>query len=360
MNGDEVDQVPFIALSRMRYAVSQHILNTGQKYCFDAAGRRVPCEGSGQDAEFQTGLPWPHLRFIDEKNTVYDTLTGLTWSQDANPGEFPCTWPEALEAIRNLNSDLYCGYRDWRLPNRRELRSLMDYQARKPALPDGHPFSNIFIHWYWSSTTAALHPGYAWYVHLEGARMFYGKKSQEALFWPVRGSGNGLLAATGQDRCCDRDGKSIPCQGSGQDGEFRTGTAWPSPRFSVISENQVLDHLTGLIWIQHTGLNFGQVSWQQALDTVKNLNKSLPGNWRLPTINELESLVAANAHSPALPENHPFTNLQEGYWSSTTSYFETDWAWVLYMEKGACGVGYKPDATFFVWPVTDFKSVERK
>ncbi|RUM41609.1 MAG: DUF1566 domain-containing protein [Desulfobulbus sp.] len=340
--------------------MSQHILNTGQKYCFDAAGRRVPCEGSGQDAEFQTGLPWPHLRFIDEKNTVYDTLTGLTWSQDANPGEFPCTWPEALEAIRNLNSDLYCGYRDWRLPNRRELRSLMDYQARKPALPDGHPFSNIFIHWYWSSTTAALHPGYAWYVHLEGARMFYGKKSQEALFWPVRGSGNGLLAATGQDRCCDRDGKSIPCQGSGQDGEFRTGTAWPSPRFSVISENQVLDHLTGLIWIQHTGLNFGQVSWQQALDTVKNLNKSLPGNWRLPTINELESLVAANAHSPALPENHPFTNLQEGYWSSTTSYFETDWAWVLYMEKGACGVGYKPDATFFVWPVTDFKSVERK
>ena len=360
MNRDEVDQVPFIALSRMRYSVSQHILNTGQKYCFDAAGRRVPCEGSGQDAEFQTGLPWPHLRFIDEKNTVYDTLTGLTWSQDANPGEFPCTWPEALEAIRNLNSDLYCGYRDWRLPNRRELRSLMDYQARKPALPDGHPFSNIFIHWYWSSTTAALHPGYAWYVHLEGARMFYGKKSQEALFWPVRGSGNGLLAATGQDRCCDRDGKSIPCQGSGQDGEFRTGTAWPSPRFSVISENQVLDHLTGLIWIQHTGLNFRQVSWQQALDTVKDLNKSQPGNWRLPTINELESLVAANAHSPALPENHPFTNLQEGYWSSTTSYFETDWAWVLYMEKGACGVGYKPDATFFVWPVTDFKSVERK
>ncbi|RUM34681.1 MAG: DUF1566 domain-containing protein, partial [Desulfobulbus sp.] len=319
--------------------MSQHILNTGQKYCFDAAGRRVPCEGSGQDAEFQTGLPWPHPRFIDEKNTVYDTLTGLTWSQDANPGEFPCTWPEALEAIRNLNSDLYCGYRDWRLPNRRELRSLMDYQARKPALPDGHPFSNIFIHWYWSSTTAALHPGYAWYVHLEGARMFYGKKSQEALFWPVRGSGNGLLAATGQDRCCDRDGKSIPCQGSGQDGEFRTGTAWPSPRFSVISENQVRDHLTGLIWIQHTGLNFGQVSWQQALDTVKDLKKSQPGNWRLPTINELESLVAANAHSPALPENHPFTNLEEGYWSSTTSYFETDWAWVLYMEKGACGVG---------------------
>ncbi|HHD64762.1 MAG TPA: DUF1566 domain-containing protein, partial [Desulfobulbaceae bacterium] len=46
-------------------------------------------------------------------------------------------------------------------------------------------------------------------------------------------------------------------------------------------------------------------------------------------------------------------SLQEGYWSSTTSFFETDWAWVLYMKKGACGVGYKPDATFHVWPVTE-------
>jgi len=44
-------------------------------------------------------------------------------------------------------------------------------------------------------------------------------------------------------------------------------------------------------------------------------------------------------------------SLREGYWSSTTSFFETDWAWVLYLEKGACGVGHKPGKTFHVWPV---------
>jgi hypothetical protein len=97
-----------------------------------------------------------------------------------------------------------------------------------------------------------------------------------------------------------------------------------------------------------------KVSWQQALDAVCELNRSnQKKSWRLPTINELESLVDADQHSPALPNNHPFTSLQEGYWSSTTSFFETDWAWVLYMKKGACGVGYKPNSTFYVWPVTE-------
>lgn len=336
--------------------MSQHILNTGQKHCFDTAGKGISCVDSGQDAEFQTGMSWPHPRFSLDGKTVHDNLTGLTWPRDANPGEFPCTWPEALQAINTLNREVYCGHRDWRLPNRRELRSLMDYQTRKPALPQDHPFTNIFIHWYWSSTTAAIHPGYAWYVHLEGARMFYGKKDQEALFWPVRGTGNGLLAATGQNLCYDGDGKRIPCPDSGQDGEFRTGTPWPSPRFSVIADNLVRDHLTDLVWLQQTDLHTGKVSWQQALEAVKALKASQPGNWRLPTINELESLVDADAHSPALSKSHPFTNLQEGYWSSTTSSFETDWAWVLYMEKGACGVGYKPDSTFFIWPVTDFSS----
>ncbi len=338
--------------------MSQHILNTGQKHCFDAAGMRISCVDSGQDAEFQAGTPWPHPRFTADGKTVYDNLTGLTWSRDANPGEFPCTWSEALQAIHHLNRDLYCGHRDWRLPNRRELRSLMDYQTRKPALPHNHPFTNIFIHWYWSSTTAAIHPGYAWYVHLEGARMFYGKKSQEALFWPVRGIGNDRLATTGQNLCYDEAGDIIPCPGSGQDGEFHTGTPWPSPRFSIIADNLVQDHLTDLIWLQHADLNPGKVSWRQALEEIGNLNASQPGNWRLPTINELESLVDADAHTPALPKNHPFISLQEGYWSSTTSSFETDWAWVLYMEKGACGVGYKADSTFFIWPVTDIKSAE--
>mgnify|MGYP002870248384 CR=1 FL=1 len=75
-------------------------------------------------------------------------------------------------------------------------------------------------------------------------------------------------------------------------------------------------------------------------------------------INELESLVDASAHSPALSPGHPFTDLQQAYWSSTTSAFETDWAYVLYMHKGAVGVGYKKNRDFALWPVISVQRAE--
>jgi len=50
------------------------------------------------------------------------------------------------------------GRRDWRLPNRREWRSFPSLQTRLPALPEGHPFMNVFNDWYWSATTVAISP----------------------------------------------------------------------------------------------------------------------------------------------------------------------------------------------------------
>jgi hypothetical protein len=73
--------------------------------------------------------------------------------------------------------------------------------------------------------------------------------------------------------------------------------------------------------------------------------------WRLPNINELESLVDGVAHSPALSPGHPFEEVQVAYWSSTTSLFEPDWAWALYLDKGAVGVGQKHGRHFHVWAV---------
>lgn len=326
---------------------------TGQTGCCDEKGKETVCRGSGQDGEFRTGAPWPAPRFVLQGELVLDRLTCLTWSRDANPTGFPVTWQEALDAVAVMNHDQYRGCNDWRLPNRLELRSLMSYQSRKPALPAGHPFVNVFLGWYWSATSAAINPAYAWYVHLEGARMFYGRKDQYYLFWPVRGTGNGLLRRTGQQLCYDIHGTVIPCPGSGQDGDLRLGHHWPAPRFAP-TELTVLDRLTNLRWSRQADLSAGPVSWQQALDLVRDLNRSrFAGidHWRLPNINELESLVDSASHSPALPADHPFISLQEGYWSSTTSYFETDWAWVLYLVKGACGVGHKPGKTFAVWPV---------
>ena len=330
-------------------------LQTGQRHCYDERGVRVACAGTGQDGEFQAGRPWPQGERFEPLpgGAVRDRLTGLVWSGDANPFDFPLPWQEALDRIAGLNAEGYLGHHDWRLPNRRELRSLMDYAARRPALPAGHPFRNVFLGWYWTSTTAAIHPAYAWYVHLDGARMFYGRKDQEYLAWPVRGRSQ-VLAATGQRECFSVQGRRVPCKGTGQDGELRQGVGWSAAGRFAVKGDVVWDQCTGLCWLRRGDLASEPVSWRQALDRVAALNKvrhAGRGDWRLPNINELESLVDCSQHSPALPREHPFLHLQDVYWSSTTSFFEPDWAWALYLEKGALGVGHKPGRTFFVWPV---------
>jgi hypothetical protein len=282
---------------------------------------------------------------------VLDLATGLTWPRDASPAGFPLTWAEALAFVAELNRDLWLGHGDWRLPNRRELRSLMSHQTRRPALPEDHPFENVFSAWYWSSTSAAIAPSHAWYVHMEGARMFYGGKDQSYMVWPVRGAGNGLLAATGQRRCFHPEGKEIACDDTGQDGELRLGRAWPVPRFDLSGE-QVLDRLTGLRWRRDADLTGAPLTWEDALAAVHELNRKEPGPvWRLPNINELETLVDASRAMPALPGDMPVLRVRAGYWSSTTSMFEPDWAWALYLDKGAIGVGQKKGAHFHAWPV---------
>lgn len=193
-------------------------LQTGQTACYDTAGHEISCTGTGQDAEFKKGEPWPETRFETENGMVLDLLTGLMWTQNANLTDLPVMWQESLDYISELNRAQAFGYSDWRLPNRRELRSLASHQTKNPALPREHPFQNVFLGWYWTSTTAAINTSYAWYIHMEGGRMFYGRKEQSFLCWPVRGKGYGLLPATGQKECYDAKGNRIPCVGSHQDG----------------------------------------------------------------------------------------------------------------------------------------------
>lgn len=329
-------------------------LRTGQRSCYDVAGQLIPCRQSGQDAESARGRPWPEPRFRPMGDIVVDRLTGLVWTRTANAAEYPLTWSEAFDFIAHMNRTHVYGYEDWRLPNRRELRSLISHQTRRPALPDIHPFTNVFHGWYWSSTTAVISPAHAWYVDIAGGRMFYGGKDQSFMVWPVRGAGNGGLPTTGQRQCYDPQGRCVSCHDSGQDGELLHGRPWPAPRF-LPQDDVMVDRLTGLGWRREADLTGMAVTWAEALAAVHELNRrTLAGApWRLPNINELESLVDCSRHTPALPVDAAFTGLRDGYWSSTTSAYEPDWAWALYLDKGAIGVGQKAGAHFHVWAVRE-------
>ncbi|MEE4165795.1 MAG: DUF1566 domain-containing protein [Desulfocapsaceae bacterium] len=333
-----------------------HILSSGQKHCYDEDGKRVDCSGTGQDAEFMPGRSWPENRFeAIPGHLVKDTATSLIWTRNSCLSEFPLNWYESLDFIEAMNREEKYGRSDWRMPNRRELRSLIDHSMKKPALAAGHPFENLFLGWFWTSTTAAIATRYAWYVHFEGGRMFYGNKDSYCWFRPVCGPAD-MLACTGADRCYDHLGAVVTCSAeSTEDGALRKGVPFPEHRF-VRTETGIVDTLTGLVW--HTEARHGDSvqTWQEALAAVKSHARETMLPWRMPTINELESLVDASRHSPALPSLHPFSNVQQAYWSSTTSGFETDWAYVLYLTKGAVGVGFKKNRDFALWPVMSAKT----
>jgi hypothetical protein len=199
------------------------IFMTGQSLCWDSSGNRISCAGTGQDGDFQAGVPFPTPRFADNHDgTVTDNLTGLIWLQDANRfGEVP--WEEALASARNLAGGSH-GLEDaskagaWRLPNVNELQSLLDLSnSSGPALSGGHPFTKLEAANYWSSTSVAAFPALAWYVALAVGPPVFDLKFNTMRMWPVRGE-NTRVARTGQKKCWNSRGEEIPCQGTGQDG----------------------------------------------------------------------------------------------------------------------------------------------
>jgi len=146
----------------------------------------------GDDGDLRLGVQWPDPRFIDNGDgTVTDHLTGLIWLKNANCFGLK-SWNDALDASNNLG-DGACGLSDgsspgdWRLPNVRELQSLVDYGRYNPALPSGHPFTNVQSSYYWSSSTHALITYYAWSVHMSNGRVHHSSKGSYSYVWPVRG-----------------------------------------------------------------------------------------------------------------------------------------------------------------------------
>lgn len=288
-------------------------------------------------------------RFSVHGDTATDTRTGLEWPREAQAAETGLSWPEALELVAELNARAAWGHADWRLPNRRELHSLVDHSRRQPALPAGHPFRNVWNGRYWTSTSFARSPAHAWWVQMSGGRMFYAAKTDDAVVWPVRGE-SGVLHRTGQRLCHDARGREIPCAGTGQDAALAMGLPWPEPRFTEAGDG-VLDRLSGLVWTRGADLAHGPVDWETAREAVRALPAPGGRAWRLPGIMELESLTDCSRADPALPGGHPFEDVREAYWSATASGFDPGWAFCLYMHKGAVGVGFKPNREFHVWAV---------
>ena len=153
-------------------------LQTGQTTCYGANGGVIPCAGTGQDGEFQNGIP---RSFTDNGDgTVTDDATGLMWEKISDDGSIHdkddgYTWQNAFDSkIAALNAATFAGYNDWRLPNRFELFSLVNPTTANATFPEFDtgcvPGCTVLtcsctrLTFTWSSTTYPYIPDRAWNV----------------------------------------------------------------------------------------------------------------------------------------------------------------------------------------------------
>ena len=114
----------------------------------------------------------------DEK-TVKDKLTGLIWQK--TPDNNVMTWQNALAYCQNLNNDNFGGYSTgWRMPNKNELVSLLDFDSYCSNFPD------MPSTWLWSSTVAASDPDHAWGVGFNYCMVTMNNKTRSSKVLCVR------------------------------------------------------------------------------------------------------------------------------------------------------------------------------
>ncbi|MBS3758528.1 MAG: DUF1566 domain-containing protein [Desulfobacterales bacterium] len=267
---------------------------------------------------------------------VRDNVTGLIWEvkQDkneaqnyANPhdADNKYTWydpnpetnggiageenePNTLDFITELNNANFGGYSDWRMPSREELRSIVDYSIPYPGpCVDASFFPNTIAPYcsYWSATTRASNPDYAWSMYFSSGNDDNGSKSDSIM--------------------------SVRAVRGGQPGSL--------DNLVINGNGTVTDTRAGLMWEQKTDDGGprdkdDKYTWQEALDYCQDLSLADHGDWRLPTIKELGSLADLSIHNPAIDTTAFPNTIASYYWSATACAGNPGYAWSMNFAHG--------------------------
>ena len=209
------------------------------------------------------------IRGEGNEQVVFDLSTNLWWQKGSVSGK---TWKEAFAYCENLN---YAGYSDWRLPNRNELMTLVDYSKSGTDVVSSFPGMEAeeFI----TSTFIQIFPEvgywtYKWIVSMNNGavrELDLEDEYGEELIYSVRCVRSDLDAAPadGIPECDEKIGYT-PCR----------------------------DSVNNIVWsmvIMEPGEETGYYNWHGAIAAETCTNAVMHGKnkWRLPTVDELRTLM---------------------------------------------------------------------
>ena len=270
---------------------------------------------SGDDGSLGIGVAIPSPRFSTPvNNKITDYLTGLMWTQAANlDGQVP--WATALAYIQSQNTAGYLSCNDWRLPNREELRSMLDYSSSNPSSSlQSSQFTNVQVDIYWTSTRDSGKTQ-AWVLDFTDGTLSLDIIGNSHYLWLVRSTTN--------DSAIKLPYSGAPSSStSGEDGSSSNskGAAWPSQRFVARGDGTVTDLLTGLRW--QAAPSATTMDWASAISAAAALPHNGTSSWRLPNENELASILTAAPTTTvaAWLNSNGFSGAQSAYYWTSTAY----------------------------------------
>ena len=234
------------------------------------------------------------MKTISNNNIVVDNNTGLEWQQTIPSGTY--TWDDAMNYCDDL---VYAGYRDWRLPTRKELLSIVDNSRWYPAVDTTYfAYSSNYSDNFWTSEQYVGYALAAWDIN------FY------------LGSSTGNIKTEKQFVRCVR-GNEL------HESTFSTST--------INKDEIVSDTNSGLIWQE---AYVSDKTWQQALKYCEDSTYAGYTDWRLPNKNELITLINEDKYDPA--SDFPNMPTNKAFWSSS-NYMSSASAWVIFSSAGWLG-----------------------
>ena len=273
--------------------------DTGQIRCYDNS-KGIPCPSPtepfyGQDAHYTVNQPKYTSKQIDGTRVVIDQVTGLIWqTKKEDTGR---TWSEAIDYADNLSPS---GPHIWRLPEKQELQSIINYGISTP-----FPIESV------TGNDSA--------VTLEG----------EDCVWSLTTRIFPSLVAMAL--CFNDNQVTISNKYEKKNALAVSG---PPKKYGKFMENgnaTVTDENTGLMW-QSTETR--AENWQQALSYCQTLDLAGFNDWRLPSIRELSTLVNDSRTNPSI-DTIFFPGCRPGpYWSSTTYTQHPGFAWYVGFDDG--------------------------
>ncbi len=260
--------------------------DTGQINCYNNS-QIIKCPRAGQpfygqDAQYGNN----DTAYINNHNgTISDKNTGLMWSKAVDSKKVSLKEAERIAGNMRLG-----GYSDWRIPNIKELYSLVVFQGYtgfnrsrdlKSVPKNAKPFIDTrFFDFRYGDTN-------------RGERYIDAQWLSSTLYTSTTMNGNPTLFGVNF-----ADGR-IKGYGYGQPrgrrGEkkfyarYVRGASYGDNLFTATSEGTVIDQSSQLMWQQ---TDSGKpMDWQEALNYAENLVFAGHDDWRLPNAKELQYLV---------------------------------------------------------------------